>query len=211
MRIGAIVLAAGSSTRFGGGNKLLADCGGEPVLARTLGALAESCIPADACLVATGADHDLLAAIALRFGMNVLYVSEHARGMGTTLASAVRAVEADIDGVLVMPGDMPAMTAAVIDSVVEAFEAARGDRIAYATLSHGEQRNPVLWPRRLFDQLAALEGPHGGKALIGAELSGVVAVPVTNELALRDIDTRAELDKLVELMRKAGSLNAAHD
>jgi len=179
VRIGAIVLAAGSSTRFGGGNKLLADCGGEPVLARTLGALAESCIPADACLVATGADHVPLAAIALRFGMDVLHVSQHARGMGTTLASAVRAVEADIDGVLVMPGDMPAMTAAVIDSIVDAFLAEGGERITFAATRNGDQRNPVLWPMRLFDQLAALEGPHGGKTLIGADLSRVVAVPVT--------------------------------
>ncbi|MCY3559546.1 MAG: 2-C-methyl-D-erythritol 4-phosphate cytidylyltransferase [Chloroflexi bacterium] len=52
MRVGAIVLAAGSSRRMGGGDKLLADLAGRPVLSRTLSAF-EECDAIDDMVVVT--------------------------------------------------------------------------------------------------------------------------------------------------------------
>ena len=54
MRVGAIVLAAGSSRRMGGGDKLLADLAGRPVLSRALTAF-EACHAVDDLVVVTSA------------------------------------------------------------------------------------------------------------------------------------------------------------
>ena len=55
--------------------------------------------------------------------------------------------------------------------------------------THGGRRgNPVLWPRRCFADLAAVEGDKGGRELIARQGDAVVAVEI-GAAASTDIDT----------------------
>ena len=65
----------------------------------------------------------------------------------------------------------------------------------------GKRGNPVLWSRRFFPDLMALEGDVGARHLIGRYAEAVTEVPVPDEAALTDVDTpealvraRAELE-----------------
>ena len=58
---------------------------------------------------------------------------------------------------------------------------------------NGKRGNPVLWSRRFFPDLMALEGDIGARNLIGRYGEAVIEVPVTGQAALTDIDTQEAL------------------
>ena len=118
--IGAIVLAAGASQRFGADNKLLASIGGEPLVRRVVQALVRGGI-AD-IVVVTGHERALieaaLDALPVRFAHNENWAS----GMASSIVTGVSALPAAVDGAFIVPGDMPFLTAAVIERLTEVFD-----------------------------------------------------------------------------------------
>jgi molybdenum cofactor cytidylyltransferase len=58
----------------------------------------------------------------------------------------------------------------------------------------GDQRNPVLWPRRYFPLLTSLRGPQGGKQLLQRLAELCVAVRAEDDRQLLDVD---EIDDLI--------------
>lgn len=191
-RIGAVLLAAGASTRFGAENKLLADLGGRPLVAHAAGALLASGV--DEIVVVTGRDSEqvrqILARTAVRFAHNEGWI----RGMGSSIASGLRALGSQPSGAFVVPGDMPFLTAATIATLRERFIQAGGERIVVPTTPEGAQRNPVLWPRRCFAELALLCGAEGGKPLLKRYSDQTVCVAFADALALTDVDTAEDLE-----------------
>jgi molybdenum cofactor cytidylyltransferase len=106
--IGAIVLAAGASERFGAENKLLADIGGEPLVRRVVQGLLRGSI-ADIIIV-TGHERALvetaLDTLPVRFVHNENWTS----GMASSIVAGVAALPASVDGAYIVPGDMPFLT-----------------------------------------------------------------------------------------------------
>ena len=199
--IAAILLAAGSSRRFGDANKLLAEVGGEAIIVRTARALALAHI--DEIVVVTGPDAPAVTGLiqaAARGGLRPHRLSlrfvanaRHAEGIGTSVATGIRALADNAAGALVVQGDMPALPPALIDALVARFEAMDCRPVVFPTTSEGAQMNPVLWPRRCFSDLAALEGDRGAKALIGAEGDRAERVIWPDARAFTDIDTQDAL------------------
>jgi molybdenum cofactor cytidylyltransferase len=184
-KIAAIVLAAGLSSRMGS-NKLLAPLGGQPLLRHAVEAAAKSV--ADPVIVVTGSESDkaeaVLAGLALRFVHN----RDYADGLSTSLKAGIAALPGDCDGAIVLLGDMPGVTSALIDRMIAAFSPPDGRAICVA--SHGGRRgNPVLWARRFFPEIAALEGDVGAKHLIAANGELVCEVEAADDGPLTDIDT----------------------
>jgi molybdenum cofactor cytidylyltransferase len=53
----------------------------------------------------------------------------------------------------------------------------------------GRRGNPVLWSRRFFPDLMAIEGDVGARHLIGRYAEAVVGLPLASRAALLDVDT----------------------
>ena len=53
----------------------------------------------------------------------------------------------------------------------------------------GRRGNPVVWSRRFFPDLAAVEGDVGARHLIGGYAEAVAEVPLDDAGALTDVDT----------------------
>jgi molybdenum cofactor cytidylyltransferase len=189
MHIAALVLAAGRSRRFGPGNKLLADLEGTPVLAHTLAAV--SAAGFDQTLVVTGQDHAELLDILQRFRVQIVSCADAGEGMGTSIAAGVSMLAPDIDGLAIIPGDMPLMTPQTLHTLLQTFAAHAGGSIVHAADRDGAQRNPVFWPRSFMPRLAALKGDRGAKSLIDE----AIAVRVSDLNELSDIDDPADLVK----------------
>ena len=97
-------------------------------------------------------------------------------------------VNRDCDGVLIMLGDMPAVTAALLDKLIAAFDPSEERAICVAT-HHGKRGNPVLWARRFFEEIMALEGDVGARHLIAQNSELVCEVEAGDDGPLTDIDT----------------------
>jgi molybdenum cofactor cytidylyltransferase len=203
-RIGAVLLAAGASRRFGAADKLTAPLAGKPLVRWSAEAVASSSLAP--VVVVTGADPaPIAAALAGLSGLRFVANPDAERGMGTSVAAGIAALaDEQLDGAAIVPGDMPLLSPALIDTLVAAFDAEAGARIVYAAATDGAQRNPVLWPARHFGALNRLDGAAGGKALLAAHAAEGKAVPVAPDWRLADIDTRADLENAARRLADAG-------
>ncbi len=192
-RVAAILLAAGSSRRFGGGSKLLADIFGRPLIAWSAAAFVAS--RASEVTVVTGPEPEAIEK-ALD-GLDVLFLNnpDHLSGMGSSIAAGVASLGADCSGVLICPGDMPGMTTELIDSLIAAFEASGCNQVLRPVLPDGRHGHPVIWPRRLFSRLAQLRGPVGGKSMLGELADDVAYLSWPDTGAAFDIDTADDLQR----------------
>jgi molybdenum cofactor cytidylyltransferase len=189
--VAAIILAAGRSTRMGGPNKLLAELGGKALVRIvTEQALASK---ASGVIVVTGHQAELVEK-ALH-GLKVKFVRnpDFAGGLASSVKSGVAAVPANADGAVVCLGDMPLIDANLIDRLIEAFAPDRGNLIA-VPVSDGRRGNPVLWSRRFFTELMALDGDIGARHLIAKHGEAVAEIPVEGHGAFLDIDTPQALE-----------------
>ena len=182
----AIILAAGRSTRMGGPNKLLAELGGKPLVRLvTEQALASK---AERVIVVTGHQADQVEK-ALR-GLKVTFVRnpDFADGLATSVKSGISATPDTADAAVICLGDMPLIDAHLVDRLIEAFAPDRGNLIV-VPVSDNRRGNPVLWSRRFFNELMALDGDIGARHLIARHAEAVAEVPVEGNSAFLDIDT----------------------
>ena len=185
-RHAAIVLAAGRSTRMGGANKLIAEISGRPLVRIAAEqALASQARPV---IVVTGHQRERVAAALSGLDVVLVHNPDYAAGLSTSLKTGIAAVPADADGAIVALGDMPQVDAALIDRLLSAFDPEKGALVVVPTID-GERGNPVVWSRRFFPELAAIEGDVGARHLLASYPEAVVEVPMTGKAALVDVDT----------------------
>ncbi|MDO9487453.1 MAG: NTP transferase domain-containing protein [Sphingomonadaceae bacterium] len=180
--VGAILMAAGRSSRMGGANKLLADLGGRPVVAHAMDTIRRTGLPA---IAVTG---NMAAEVraAVDDGAHFVEAPDFAEGMSRSLRAGIAAVPADWRAAIVCLGDMPHVPPVVLTALAAA---AREPHDIVVPTWRGKRGNPVLWPRVHFARLAALEGDVGGKALLAEFAEQVIEVEVDTDAILADIDT----------------------
>jgi molybdenum cofactor cytidylyltransferase len=194
--IGAVVLAAGRSSRFraeGGQevSKLVARFGGKPLVRHA----AEAALASRARPVVVVTGHAREAVEAALAGLPLLFAHnpDFASGLASSLKTGVAALPAHVAGALVLLGDMPAIEAPLLDRLIAAF-AARPLALAAAPVHAGRRGNPVLLSRALFAALSRLEGDEGARRLLSqADPLGVVELEVEGDGVTLDIDTPSEL------------------
>ena len=191
MTISAVVLAAGLSSRFGNSNKLLADVGGRPIIAGVLGAVSGSKV--QEIVLVTGRDEGRMLAAAGPGRWRHISNPEPGMGMSSSIRVGLSALSDNARGALIVLGDMPSVSSALIDRLIAAFEAKAGEAIVYPVSPEGRQGHPVLWPAALFPELKILTGDSGAKALFSKYASLIMPVPVSGNAAFLDIDTVEDL------------------
>lgn len=186
IRVIAVVLAAGQSTRMGEINKLLAPWQGQPLVTHVVDA-ALDCDGLSEVVVVTGHQADRVEA-SMHGNVQFIHNPHYASGMASSLRAAIDWAEhRELDGVLVLLGDMPLVTSAHIDQMLEAFAEAGPGAIIQAT-NHGKPGNPVLLPRNLFGELKQIKGDRGARAIIATHSEQVTSVEI-GPAAARDFDT----------------------
>jgi molybdenum cofactor cytidylyltransferase len=176
----AVVLAAGSSTRFGG-DKLLQPLAGKPLAAHVADTLAGMGLSRIA--VCPAGDATRAALFAAR-GFEVVANPDPGRGMGASLGlGAARALALDAGTMLVCLADMPFVTAGHLEALLEGI----GGSDAAVTLANGTRSPPALFARRLFTRLTSLDGDSGARDL----LRSATPIAASPEM-VRDFDTPAD-------------------
>ncbi len=188
--VAAIVLAAGRSSRMAPRHKLLVqDTAGRTMLSRVVDAALGS--RARPVLVVTG--HRAAEVRAALAGRPVTFVDapDFAEGLSASLRAGLAAVPDTAGACLVLLGDMPLVTAASIDRLIDTYDRDEG-RTIVVPAHDGQIGNPILWDRRYFPAMMALRGDSGARALLRQHAESVTEVAL-DETVLRDFDTEESL------------------
>jgi molybdenum cofactor cytidylyltransferase len=185
-KVAGLLLAAGRSTRMGGPNKLLEEINGRPLVRIAAEHVLAS--RAKPVIVVTGHQKERVERALAGLPVTFVHNADFAAGLSTSLKAGIAAVPTEADGAIVCLGDMPQVGGKLIDRLIAAFEPERGALVVIPTLE-GKRGNPVLWSRRFFPDLMAVEGDIGARHLIGGYAEAVTEVPVEDAAALTDVDT----------------------
>ncbi|RYX90849.1 MAG: nucleotidyltransferase family protein [Comamonadaceae bacterium] len=175
-----IVLAAGRGERFtasgGGPDKLRALLSGRPVIDHVLGAVA-----------ASGLRH------------HVVERDPSRPGMGDSIAAGVRAT-AGAPGWLVLPADLPLVTAATLRAVALATMTPGCDVLVPRFKSQGG--HPVRFSSACGEQLGALSGPRGAAAIVKhhAQAGRGAFIDLDDAGIVTDVDTLEDLERAQRLL-----------
>jgi molybdenum cofactor cytidylyltransferase len=179
MRAGAVVLAAGASTRLGE-PKQLGRLGDENLTERAVRLAREAgCSPV---VVVLGAESGRVLSESVLGDALIVINEEWKTGMASSVRRGVETlrVRSDVDGAILMTCDQPAVTAKHLVELMERGEV-RASRYA------GRNGVPAFFPAERFQDLMSLQGDAGARAL----LAGAAHVELENgEL---DVDTPVEL------------------
>ena len=145
--IAAVVLAAGVGSRCGK-NKLLADVNGQPLFMRALMAAVRS--KASPVFLITGHQAEAMEEFLDKIDINVLYNSAYRSGIRTSIALGIKSVPAFCDGVILIPADMPNVTAEEINHMISAFEKGK-DKQVIMCVNKGKKTNPIIWSKDLYE------------------------------------------------------------
>lgn len=196
-RVAAVVLAAGRSSRMGGLNKLLQEVAGKPMVAHAVDA-ALAC-RADPVIVVTGHEADRVTAALGDRPVRLVHNAAYGEGIAASIRRGIAEVPDVCDGALIFLGDMPGITAAHVDRLLDAFRPTQGQAIVLPAID-GRRGNPVLWARRYFRDLLDLTGDTGGRQLLerfACELCLVSMEDMNGGTAvLQDVDTPEALAAL---------------
>ncbi len=188
-KVAALILAAGLSSRFGDGHKLLADLDGKPVLRHVVEHVKASSV--SPVLLVTGHRADEVRSAAGP-DVNTVHNPSFAEGLASSLRAGLNALPSGLDGVLVCLGDMPDVSPATFEALISAFNPTEGRAIC-VPVSGGKRGNPTLWGLQFLPDLMRLEGDSGARSLFGPHAEWVCEVPVDDPGILHDYDTPAAL------------------
>jgi molybdenum cofactor cytidylyltransferase len=190
-QIAAVVLAAGMSSRMGR-NKLLANIAGEPLVRRVVRAVEES--RARPIVVVTGRDGSEISAALAGTAAKIVHNAHYRDGLSTSLRTGIEVVS-ESDGAIILLGDMPGITASLIDRIIASF--CPGRSICVATY-RGKRGHPVLFDRRFYPALRSISGDIGARHVVGANEEAVCEMAADDEAPLIDIDTPEDLARFLE-------------
>jgi molybdenum cofactor cytidylyltransferase len=182
---GAVILAAGASTRMGQPKQLLR-IGGRTLLRRTVDAVLAS--PAWPVMVVLGAHLETIRPEIARLPVLVVDNRAWAEGLASSIGAGVRALDSfslSIEAALLVLGDQPHLSTDALARLVATHQCT--GRSIVAAHYGGHPGPPALFARRHFPELMALSGPGGARPLFDRHAGSLGMVPMP-EFAV-DLDT----------------------
>lgn len=184
-----LILAAGSSSRMRGLDKLVQRVGPKPILrvvaevALATGAPVLVTLPA-----AQEPRHAALSGLKLR----IVDVPDAALGMSRSLRRGVEALlganPGAADGVMILPADMPGFTTTALVGMIELFQTDPVQILRGGDVD-GNPGHPAIFPRDLWAEFARIDGDEGGRSVLQRHKDRVRLVPLPGPMAILDLDT----------------------
>ncbi|MCO5105482.1 MAG: nucleotidyltransferase family protein [Burkholderiaceae bacterium] len=192
-RVGALLLAAGRSTRMGGPNKLLVEVDGEPMVRRALRTLLA--VPLEPIVVVLGP-----AADAVRAALDGLHgwqacVAPESTDHQVSVDAGLRALPAGLDAILVMLADQPLLDAGDLRWLLAQWRSlARG--CALVPVHQGRRANPVVLDAAMRAPILDAGPAVGARGYLAAHPALVRRAEAPNDHFVVDVDTVDDLARL---------------
>jgi molybdenum cofactor cytidylyltransferase len=189
--VGAVVLAAGMSSRMGEVKQLLR-FGERMLLEQVLDNVRGSRV--DEVVLVLGYAAEAIMECVPRKNVKVVINNDYREGMGTSLRAGLSAVSPQIDAALIVLADQPMVRPATLNLLMHQYRESKGQIIV--PMYKGFRGNPVLLDRSVFPEVMALRGDVGCRAIFGNHLDAIVKVPVMDVGVLLDLDSQADIERL---------------
>ena len=193
MKIGALVLAAGFSRRFGRDKRIESVQGHEPMLLHTIKNLA----PHFEEIIVTLRSNDQIIADSVLNRIQtsrivIHYAKDSIEGIGTSLASTIAIVtEKKWNSAFVFLGDMPYVKQETISKLKT--EASNNPFDIIVPKFGTEMGHPVCFPNRFYREIGSLSGDVGAKRIIHSNLKCVIFVKTNDRGVTLDVDTPVDI------------------
>jgi molybdenum cofactor cytidylyltransferase len=199
--IEAIVLAAGASSRMGRpkASLPLSDVG-DTFLARLGRTLLSAGL--SRVTVVTGAYPDIVAQAWPDHDprVHVVHNTQWSRGQLSSIVVGLDAVDHDrLEAVAIALVDVPLVRAETVRALVDTWQTRRAPIVRPSR--DGRHGHPVIFDRRVFDELRAADPMHGAKPVVHAHRATLIDLPVDDEGAFLDADTEEDYRALLEFQR----------
>lgn len=180
--IATLLLAAGKSSRMGGRDKLLELVDGQPLI----GLLATRALSIGPTFV-TIPDVDHPRRAVLPDGVQVV-IADQSKGMAHSVKAGIKALPDDIRGVMILPADMPDITAADMGKI-HAVAMTHDAPIIRAETGDGRAGHPIYFAASQFPRFADLQGDRGAFRLTQGMEDQTLLIPLEGDRARLDLDT----------------------
>jgi len=193
MMTGIIILAAGNSSRLGQPKQLL----GYKDSTLLKNTIAESfLVPDVAIMVVTGSNNQLIEEELDPSRIKICFNRDWETGMSSSIVNGLNALlrlYPDCENCIFAVCDQPYVSSVVFENLIQEHSIT-GKGIVASAYS-GTLGTPVLFNKKYFTELAALQGQEGAKKIINRFLEDTASVPF--EKGNIDIDTEDDYNRLI--------------
>lgn len=184
-RIGAVILAAGTSSRMGEAKQLLR-LGENTLLGQALENTRGSRV--NEIVLVLGHEAEKIRGMISTENLSVVINESYQQGMGTSLRTGLAALSPGVDAALIVLADQPFIRPETLDLLMDRY--IQSDAQIVVPTFKGFRGNPVLLDRSVFSEVMALTGDIGCRAIFGNHLEGIVKQPVEDIGILLDLDSK---------------------
>lgn len=198
--ISAVVLAAGLARRMGR-DKLMLTLGEEPVIRHVVQAvLSERFF--ETIVVVNPNNNEAVRETLADLPAKILCNERFQEGMASSIVAGVSAVHSASEGVMLVQGDQPLVSAEILQSLVDIWDANRPEFVAASF--DGIVTTPVLFDRALLPELEALSGDVGARAVLKRHDGRVLAFAGWRGSDLDTAEDYAKVKRIFAEVRSGG-------
>lgn len=183
MSVTILILAAGASSRMRGGDKLLEEVAGQPLLALQAARALRTGQPV---VVTLPPFPHPRGAVLKEMPVARVQVGDAAEGMAASIRAGVAALPPGTGALMILPGDMPEIDGTDMAAMIAAWEPGE---ILRGAAEDGTPGHPVILPADLFEELAGLSGDRGAREVLVRHRARIRLFPLPGRHALTDLDT----------------------
>jgi molybdenum cofactor cytidylyltransferase len=185
-----MILAAGESARMGK-PKLLLPFGNETIIETIIGQVILAKV--DKTLVVLGSDREKIEKKIKKFSIRTTVNPHFKKGMLSSVQWGFKALPENTRAVLVLLGDQPAISTAIIDKIIDAYQKTRKGIVL--PVYKGERGHPVLIDLKYKGEVESLSHEIGLRGLVYSHPEDIMEVKVEAPSILQDIDYLEDYQK----------------
>ena len=187
MKIAVTILAAGGSTRMGDHNKLLLLINDKPMIYSVCRMVLDAKV--NQIILVTGYQNNEVEK-SIPKGINkIVYNRNWESGMMNSIHAGMSKLEKDVDGNMIVLGDMPLINTMTINKIIRKFTKHNGNHIVYPIYGD-KQANPVIFPRKYFPEILNSKGDRGCKKVLKKYSGDSIGIYIDSDEVIIDCDTR---------------------
>ena len=199
MKVSATILAAGESSRMENGNKLLLPINEIPMISHVCNTVLTAGL--DPVVVVTGFESDLVTQAIPTAINDIIYNSHWQSGMASSIYEGLSALPQNVDGNMIVLGDMPMISKDTLTLLIDEFIMLNGQHIIYPIYEE-RQANPVIFPKKYFQEILSSTGDRGCKKVLKQYPDDVVGVSIGSPEVVFDCDSEDNYFRLLEEMQE---------